>query len=90
MLKLAIVILLSTFLQTISAKNWKPVYKPFDSLVDKFEYDIEKITSSHIKDMYDIAKKNRDKPALMWRAIYWDAYRNWFFITTYTSDNFNK
>lgn len=57
MLKLAIVILLSTFLQTISAKNWKPVYKPFDSLVDKFEYDIEKITSSHIKDMYDIAKK---------------------------------
>lgn len=80
MLKLAIVILLSTFLQTISAKNWKPVYKPFDSLVDKFEYDIEKITSSHIKDMYDIAKKNRDKPALMWRAIYWDAYRNWFLL----------
>lgn len=84
MLKLFFILSLSIFLQTISAKSWKPVYKPFDSLVDMCERDMDNIArvkkyNAYIKHMYAIANKHKENPVLTWRAMYWDAFRKWKF-----------
>lgn len=82
MLRLFFILSLPIFLQTISAKSWKPVYKPFDSIVNMCEHNMDNIArdekyKEYIKDMYAIANKHKEKPVLIWRAMYWDAFRKW-------------
>lgn len=82
MLRLFFILSLSIFLQSLSAKSWEPVYGPFDSLTVKCERDMDNFARSekckaYIKSMYAIARKHKDKPVLMWRAMYWDAFRMW-------------
>lgn len=82
MLRLFLILSLSIFLQSLSAKSWEPVYAPFDSLTVKCERDMDNFTraeecKAYVKSMYAIARKHKDKPVLMWRAMYWDAFRMW-------------
>lgn len=82
MLRLFLILSLSIFLQSLSAKSWEPVYGPFDSLTVKCERDMDNFARSekckaYVKSMYAIARKHKDKPVLMWRAMYWDAFWMW-------------
>lgn len=82
MLRLFLILSLSIFLQSLSAQSWEPVYGPFDSLTIKCERDMDNFARSekckvYVKSMYAIAKKHKDKPVLMWRAMYWDAFWMW-------------
>lgn len=82
MVKLFIILSFSIVLQTISAKSWKPVCRPFDSLTTICEHDMDNFShpekfKTYIKSMYVIARRHKDKPVLMWRAMYWDAFWMW-------------
>lgn len=82
MLRLFLILSLSIFLQSLSAKSWEPVYGPFDSLTVKCERDMDNFARSerckaYIKSMYAIAREHRKKRVLMWRAMYWDAFWMW-------------
>lgn len=82
MLRLFLILSLSIYLQSLSAKSWEPVYGPFDSLTIKCERDMDNFARSekckvYVKSMYAIAKKHKNKPVLMWRSMYWDAFWMW-------------
>lgn len=82
MLRLFLILSLSLFLQSLSAKSWEPVYEPFDSLTVKCERDMDNFARSerckaYIKSMYAIAREHRKKRVLMWRAMYLDAFWMW-------------
>lgn len=82
MLRLFLILSLSIYLQSLSAKSWEPVYGPFDSLTIKCERDMGNFARSekckvYVKSMYAIAKKHKNKPVLMWRSMYWDAFWMW-------------
>lgn len=82
MLRLFLILSLSIYIQSLSAKSWEPVYGPFDSLTIKCERDMDNFARSekckvYVKSMYAIAKKHKNKPVLMWRSMYWDAFWMW-------------
>lgn len=82
MLRLFLILSLSIYLQSLSAKSWEPVYGPFDSLTIKCERDMDNFARSekckvYVKSMYAIAKKHKNKPVLMWRSMYRDAFWMW-------------
>lgn len=82
MLRLFLILSLSIYLQSLSAKSWEPVYGPFDSLTIKCERDMDNFARSekckvYVKSMYAIEKKHKNKPVLMWRSMYWDAFWMW-------------
>lgn len=78
-MKWYILIIFCNICLSISGKNWKPVYQPFDSLTTLWEQSTEESNDISrkrhwLREMYGIAHEHKSRPVFMWRSMYWESW----------------